>query len=195
MVITADQMEEQSKRTTTEELSKLHATIKRNPCLVRRSKAPKRRLEGTDSDSDSGTDSDSDESYRRSSRLAALHNAEDILMQLDMLSNTAACSAFSSGRQGITVHKIRDCTASIRNRIVSLSNMVQRCKSVHDETERRYEQIRIENSTLNLRVDDLVYSAEKSRRWVLKMRHRVLIVNLAFVSLLLIVGSHCWGPS
>ena len=194
MVITSDQMAEQSKRTTTEELSKLHATIKRNPSLVRRSKAPKRRLSEDDTDTDSDSDSDS-ESYRRSSRLAALHNAEDILMQLDMLSNAAACSAFSSGHQAVTVHKIRDCTASIRNRIVSLSNMVQRCKSVRDETERRYEQIRIENSTLNLRVDDLVNSAEESRRWVRKMQHRVLWVNLAFVSLLLIVGSHCWEPS
>ena len=137
MVLTRDEMERQSKEATAAELAKLHAAISKNPTLLkpRRAECDSSEEDG-DKLSDSGTDVDEDETF---TIRPAARKGSDLSGML-----------FAENKK-------------LNAQVAKLSGKVEKCRSSKDEMERKYEQIRIEQSNLNVELDE--YKQKLGRSW------------------------------
>ena len=126
MVITATEMAQQTKETTARELAKLHQSISENPALIKRGMSYNVPSESSESDDDIGKPND--------------------------ISNlmVSASSAKNNTVPVILLHE----NQRLHKCVQRLSSKLERCRASSNETERRYEQIRIELAEKCLDLED-----------------------------------------
>ena len=139
MPITPEEMARRSKAATEEELLKLHQAIAADPSLVERK--PRDTLAGA----------------KASTQASAKVSAKASLAQSDGADSSDSGSPVHEPQRKGTKHKHQSFASSLledntdlHNRLAALSCKLGRCKSERDETEARYEHVRIENAELRL---------------------------------------------
>ena len=132
MPITPEEMARRSKAATEEELLKLHQAIAADPSLVERK--PRDTLSGA-------------KESAKASRLAQSDGADSSDSGSPVLEPPRKST--KRKHQSFASSLLEDNT-NLHNRLAALSSRFGRCKSERDETEARYEHVRIENAELRL---------------------------------------------
>ena len=156
MVITKERMEQQCKATTAAELDKLHKAIADTPNLVRRMQ-PSTITVPSSSESES---SDNEPPMTRA-------RAKNPSYQASLLT-------------------VIDNNTRLQDRVAVLSRKAATYKSSRDETEYRYEQIRIDNTNLRVELSDAQLRIAQLR----KISSAFVALLVGFLSLTVALISH-----